>query len=295
MIGAGASTIRAAAHSIRSDIRQRLQRSDLIAPAPRPREPLDDLRRIKHRFDASVNDVVLAAASGGVRRFLQTRGETPVPLKAMVPVSLRAGNGNGQLGNQISFLFVDLPCDEPDPARRLRDVKLAMSTRKQDREPEGAGAILKAFRVRTAHRAAGRLPHDLEPARVQPRRLQHPRAEEPLYMLGCGSRRCTRWSRSPTATRSRSASRLRSRVLVLRGLRRPAVAARRRPARQRHRRVHRGAARAELARPAGSIGHHRRSGAGSRRPLRRSSPGRFDEIIQPPRRVRGRLVAVCAT
>ena len=40
-------------------------------------------------------------------------------LRAMVPVNLRSGgNGAGQLGNQVSSLFVHLPVSEPDPVRR---------------------------------------------------------------------------------------------------------------------------------------------------------------------------------
>ena len=107
--------------------------------------PLADLKRIKGRFDATVNDVVLAVASGGVRRFFERRGETPVKLKAMVPVSVRAEDGGGGFGNQISFVFVDLPCDESDPVLRLADVKEEIGKRKRSGEPEGADRVLKAF------------------------------------------------------------------------------------------------------------------------------------------------------
>src|SRR5918995_1930574 len=82
--------------------------------------PTDDLRRIKGSFGTKLNDVVLAASAGAVRRFLERRGGTAIRLKTMVPVSVREGGQSGELGNRISFMFVDLPCDEPDPARRLR-------------------------------------------------------------------------------------------------------------------------------------------------------------------------------
>jgi diacylglycerol O-acyltransferase len=151
----------------------------------RTRRPLEDLKRIKRRFRTSVNDVVLAAASGGVRRFLQRRGETPVRLKAMVPVSVRDGNGTGQLGNQISFVFVDLPCDEPDPTRRLSDVKAAMSERKQGGEPEGADALLRAFGYapRTLQHVVSRMVASPRAFNLVVSNIPGPR--EPLYMLGC--------------------------------------------------------------------------------------------------------------
>ena len=147
--------------------------------------PLADLKRIKGRFGATVNDVVLAVASGGVRRFFERRGETPVKLKAMVPVSLRSEDGAGRLGNQISFVFVDLPCDEPDPRQRLLDVKEQVGARKRSGEPEGADRVLKAF---------GYAPHTVQ--RVISHLAASPRAfnlvvsnipgpREPLYMLGC--------------------------------------------------------------------------------------------------------------
>jgi diacylglycerol O-acyltransferase / wax synthase len=151
----------------------------------RARRPLGDLKHITGKFGATVNDVVLAAASGGVRRFLERHGEAPVGLKAMVPVSVRGENGNGELGNQISFVFIDLPCDEPDPVRRLSDVQSAMTRRKEGGEPEGADAVLKAF---------GYAPRPVQ--HVVSRMVASPRAfnlvvsnipgpREPLYMLGC--------------------------------------------------------------------------------------------------------------
>src|SRR5262249_50614720 len=51
--------------------------------------PLDDLRELKRTYGTTVNDVLLAAVAGGARGFFARRGEDPVPLKAMVPVSVR--------------------------------------------------------------------------------------------------------------------------------------------------------------------------------------------------------------
>jgi diacylglycerol O-acyltransferase / wax synthase len=107
--------------------------------------PLDDLLAIKSSFDVKLNDVVLAACASGVRRFLRRRGEDPARLKTMVPVSVREPGEQENLGNRISFMFIDLPCDEPDPVRRLRDVHLATSQRKDEGEAEGAQAVLRSL------------------------------------------------------------------------------------------------------------------------------------------------------
>jgi diacylglycerol O-acyltransferase / wax synthase len=147
--------------------------------------PLEDLQRIRRRFDATINDVVLAVASGGVRSFLVGQGETPVKLKAMVPVSMRGANEPGELGNQISFVFVGLPCDEPDPVRRLQDVQGAMSDRKRRGEPEGAGAMLKllGYAPHTLQHAISRLMANQRTFNLTVSNIPGPR--EPLYMLGC--------------------------------------------------------------------------------------------------------------
>jgi diacylglycerol O-acyltransferase len=150
------------------------------------KRPLDDLKQIAGRYSSvKVNDVVLAAACGGMRRFLIHHGEQPTRLKAMVPVNLRDLDEAGELGNRISFVFVDLPCDEPDPIRRLCAINTGMSDRKAGGEPEGGHSVLEAV----AH-----APHLIQ--HVVSRMMASPRAfnlvvsnipgpSEPLYMLGC--------------------------------------------------------------------------------------------------------------
>jgi diacylglycerol O-acyltransferase / wax synthase len=125
---------------------------DALNPPSSPRRhlaflsrPLDDLRRIKGSFETKLNDVVLAASAGAMRRLLERRGERPIPLKAMVPVSVRDGGSAGELGNRISFMFVDLPCDEPDPRRRVRRIHAETSRRKHAGEPEGANDIVRSI------------------------------------------------------------------------------------------------------------------------------------------------------
>jgi WS/DGAT/MGAT family acyltransferase len=147
--------------------------------------PLSDLKRIKRHFGGTVNDVVLAASSGAVRRFLQARGETPVKLKAMVPVSVRGENGGGELGNQISFVFVDLPCDEPDPLKRLAGVKEEIGKRKRGGRPEGADRVRKTFGYapRTVQRVLSHLVASPRAFNLVVSNIPGP--PEPMFMLGC--------------------------------------------------------------------------------------------------------------
>jgi WS/DGAT/MGAT family acyltransferase len=147
--------------------------------------PLNDLKRVARASGATVNDVLLAAAAGGMRRFLRDRDRTPRPLKTMVPVNVRQDGGAGQLGNRISFVFVDLPCDEPDPVRRLQDVQLGMSERKEAGDPEGADTVLAAasHAPRVLQRVISRLMASPRTFNLVVSNIPGPR--EPMYMLGC--------------------------------------------------------------------------------------------------------------
>ena len=76
-------------------------------------------------------------------------------------------------------MFVELPASSPDPLDRLWRVSDATRTRKEAGVPEDADAAMQALVVRAAHGAEGRRARAREPARLQPRRLQHPRPADP--------------------------------------------------------------------------------------------------------------------
>jgi WS/DGAT/MGAT family acyltransferase len=160
-----------------------------ISPArhlARLRRPLADLREIRRRHGATVNDVVLAASAGGMRQYLELRGDFPVPLKTMVPVNVRDRHvGRDELGNRISFVFVDLPCDEADARRRLRDVQFQVGARKAAGDPEGACRLLAAvgYAPRLARSAVARLVASPRTFNLTVSNIPGPR--DPLYMLGC--------------------------------------------------------------------------------------------------------------
>jgi diacylglycerol O-acyltransferase len=146
--------------------------------------PLEDLKRIGRPMGASVNDVLLAASAGGVRSFMRDHDRDPTPLKTMVPVNVREGESS-ELGNRISFVFVDLPCDEPDPIRRLQDVRLEMTERKEAGIPEGGDEVMAALKYlpRPAQHAISRTIASPKTFNLTVSNIPGPR--EPMYMLGC--------------------------------------------------------------------------------------------------------------
>jgi diacylglycerol O-acyltransferase len=146
--------------------------------------PLEDLKRIGRPMGASVNDVLLAASAGGMRSFMRSHDRDPVPLKTMVPVNVREGE-TAELGNRISFVFVDLPCDEPDPIRRLQHVRLEMTERKEAGIPEGGDEVMAALKYlpRPAQHAISRTIASPKTFNLTVSNIPGPR--EPMYMLGC--------------------------------------------------------------------------------------------------------------
>jgi diacylglycerol O-acyltransferase / wax synthase len=118
---------------------------------------LTELEPLKHAFATrvTVNDLVLAATAGGLRRWLEHRH---APLRAMrvkVPVSLhRAGEGREALGNADSFFFVDLPVTEPDPERRLLAIARESAARKRAADAQRIDTFLRGMAERSP--AAGR-------------------------------------------------------------------------------------------------------------------------------------------
>jgi diacylglycerol O-acyltransferase / wax synthase len=146
---------------------------------------LDEIRAVRRRFRVTPNDVVLTACAGGLRRFAERRGDAPQPLKAMVPADVRSSEDAAGTGNRISFVFVELPCAEPDPVERLQTVNRATAQRRRDGEADDLDA---AFRV--IARTPTPLQHALAQAFAHPRLFNLtvssvPGPAVPRYLRGC--------------------------------------------------------------------------------------------------------------
>jgi WS/DGAT/MGAT family acyltransferase len=93
---------------------------------------LDDVTRVAHTHDATVNDVLLALTSAGLRAVLRERGEPTetITLRTYVPVSLRPPSGAGTAGNLIAQMAVPLPMRAARPADELRRIAGETAARK---------------------------------------------------------------------------------------------------------------------------------------------------------------------
>ncbi|HET7339301.1 MAG TPA: wax ester/triacylglycerol synthase family O-acyltransferase [Candidatus Dormibacteraeota bacterium] len=111
--------------------------------------PLEDFKAIGKAYGATVNDVLVATATGALRRYLDGRGEPTKGLliRASVPVNLRPLDEAHRLGNSFGLVFLTLPVGVVDPVRRLRSIKKEMDELKRSPEAMVAFGILNVMGV----------------------------------------------------------------------------------------------------------------------------------------------------
>src|SRR3989454_8339567 len=107
---------------------------------------LSDVKSVRAALGGTVNDVVLAIVSGGLRDLLHARGELVAErsIRALVPVSVRRGSERGLYNNRVSAMFAELPVGLADPASRLELIRAQMDGLKQSKQAV-AGDILTSL------------------------------------------------------------------------------------------------------------------------------------------------------
>ncbi len=107
------------------------------------RGDLEQFKRIKATLGGTVNDVVLAVVSGALRQWLEARGVRTegMELRAQVPVSIRAADERGALGNKIAAVRGPVPVYVEDPVKRLEICRQGMEGIKQSKQALGAEVI----------------------------------------------------------------------------------------------------------------------------------------------------------
>jgi WS/DGAT/MGAT family acyltransferase len=109
--------------------------------------PLDVFKRIGRVTGSTINDILMSATSGALRRYLLQRGEVAPALnvRGVIPVNLRALDEAHRLGNQFGLVFLSLPLGLDDPLDRLFEVRRRMNAIKDTPEAFVAFQILKAL------------------------------------------------------------------------------------------------------------------------------------------------------
>ena len=100
--------------------------------------PLDEIKSVGRSLDATVNDVLLAATAGALRRYLEQRNGLVEELRIIVPVNLRPLDEPlpRELGNRFGLVFLPIPVGLRSRRERLVEIKRRMDAIK--RSPEAA-------------------------------------------------------------------------------------------------------------------------------------------------------------
>ncbi|HEV7615953.1 MAG TPA: wax ester/triacylglycerol synthase family O-acyltransferase [Solirubrobacterales bacterium] len=147
---------------------------------------LADLKRVKDAHGGTVNDVILSIVAGTLGKYLRARGHDTegLELRAMVPVSIRAEEEHGALGNRISAMMAALPVWSEDPVERLQIVSAEMGDLKTSGQAVGAEILTKLTDFAPGTIAS-------QAARLQPAQrffnlvvTNVPGPQFPLYVLG---------------------------------------------------------------------------------------------------------------
>ena len=147
---------------------------------------LGELKRVKDAHGGTVNDVILSIVAGALGKYLRARGHDTdgLELRAMVPVSVRAADEHGALGNRISAMMAPLPVWCEDPVERLHLVSEEMGDLKASGQAVGAEILTKLTDFAPGTIAS-------QAARLQPAQrffnlvvTNVPGPQFPLYVLG---------------------------------------------------------------------------------------------------------------
>lgn len=94
--------------------------------------PIDDVRFVRKVAGVRLNDLALAIIAGGLRRYLDARGDLPSrPLTASVPVAFEAADAPvRQHGNRFSSFTTTLATDVDDPWERLLRISTVAASAK---------------------------------------------------------------------------------------------------------------------------------------------------------------------
>ena len=148
---------------------------------------LSEIKTIRAALGGTVNDVVLTAVTRGFRELLAARDDLTdaTVVRAMVPVSVRAEGEHGVLANRISAVIVDLPCHEPDPARRLFLIRGQTDDLKRTHQAVSGDALIQlAGLAPTLLTLASRAVMAVAKPMFQTVVTNVPGPQFPLYVLG---------------------------------------------------------------------------------------------------------------
>ncbi len=98
---------------------------------------LAEVKAVGKALDATVNDVLLAAAAGALRSYLIAHRDRVdgLEIRVAVPVNLRKADEGEELGNRFGLVFLQLPIGVPNALERLYLVRSRMQALRNSPQP----------------------------------------------------------------------------------------------------------------------------------------------------------------
>jgi WS/DGAT/MGAT family acyltransferase len=107
---------------------------------------LTEIKKIAKYNQATINDVLMAIASGAFRRYMDLHNDDRGhDIRAFILVNLRGLTFDEDLGNKFGLVFLTLPLDHRQPLERLDGVKNGMDRLKASAEYAATYAILNVL------------------------------------------------------------------------------------------------------------------------------------------------------
>lgn len=108
---------------------------------------LDDVKAVGRLMGGTVNDVLLSAVTGALRRYIDAHRQHTAGLnvRAIVPVNLRPPDDPDLFGNRFGLVFLSLPVGVKDPIKRLMILHRRMEEIKNSPEAVVALNILNVI------------------------------------------------------------------------------------------------------------------------------------------------------
>ena len=110
--------------------------------------PLDEVKALSKLMGCTVNDLLIAAVTGALRRYMVEQGEAPLKdteIRATVPVNLRPLEHARELGNHFGLVFLSLPVGVANPLARVRTVHDRMNELKSSKQAAVSFGLLAAL------------------------------------------------------------------------------------------------------------------------------------------------------
>lgn len=163
--------------------------------------PLDEVKFAAKGLGGTINDVLISAVAGALRRYLDARGEDTrgLNLRAMIPVNLRSPSDLDleDLGNQFGLVFLDLPVGVVEPLERMAVLKERMDYIKSSPEALVAFGILGAIGATPV--ALERIINRLFGMKATAVMTNVPGPREPIYLIGNRIRGIMFWVPTPAS------------------------------------------------------------------------------------------------